>query len=202
MAASMAGLNPAIRAAMTSWEAAAPELPCPCATTELRANGSMDHIVIDGITKSFGEFKALDNVSITVAKGAIHAILGENGAGKTTLMNILYGLYRPDEGQILLDGKALRMTSPRDAIAQGIGMIHQHFMLVNSLTVTENIVLGLDRGLEQIDFKTHEKRIRELSQRIGFDIDPQAEVWTSAHGHAPARRDPEGALPQGRSSHP
>jgi simple sugar transport system ATP-binding protein len=142
----------------------------------------MDHIVIDGITKSFGEFKALDKVSITVAKGAIHAILGENGAGKTTLMNILYGLYRPDEGQISLDGKILRLTAPRDAIAQGIGMIHQHFMLVNSLTVTENIVLGLDRGLQQIDFKTHEKRIRSLSQSIGFDIDPQAEVWTLPMG--------------------
>jgi simple sugar transport system ATP-binding protein len=142
----------------------------------------MDHIVIDGITKSFGEFKALDKVSITVARGAIHAILGENGAGKTTLMNILYGLYRPDEGQILLDGKVLRLTAPRDAIVQGIGMIHQHFMLVNSLTVTENIVLGLDRGLEQIDFKTHEKRIRSLSQSIGFEIDPQAEVWTLPMG--------------------
>lgn len=142
----------------------------------------MDHIVIDGITKSFGEFRALDKVTITVAKGAIHAVLGENGAGKTTLMNILYGLYRPDEGQILIDGKALRLTSPRDAIARGIGMIHQHFMLVNSLTVTENIVLGLDRGLEQIDFRAHEKRIRGLSQSIGFDIDPQAEVWTLPMG--------------------
>jgi ABC-type uncharacterized transport system ATPase subunit len=142
----------------------------------------MDHIVIDGITKSFGEFKALDQVSITIAKGAIHAILGENGAGKTTLMNILYGLYRPDEGRILLDGSVLRLTSPRDAIAHGIGMIHQHFMLVNSLTVTENIVLGLDRGLGSVDFKTHEKRIAELSRKIGFDIDPTAQVWTLPMG--------------------
>ena len=137
----------------------------------------MDHIVIEGISKSFGEFKALDNVSIKIAKGAIHAILGENGAGKTTLMNILYGLYLPDEGRISLDGAPLRLTSPRDAIAHGIGMIHQHFMLVNSLTVTENIVLGLERGLAAIDFKTHEKRIRELSHSIGFDIDPTAQVW-------------------------
>ncbi|MGE0240639.1 MAG: ABC transporter ATP-binding protein [Parvibaculaceae bacterium] len=142
----------------------------------------MDHIVIDGITKSFGAFKALDTVSITIAKGAIHAILGENGAGKTTLMNILYGLYRPDEGHILLNDSPLTMTSPRDAIARGIGMIHQHFMLVNSLTVTENIVLGLDRGLEQVDFKTHERRIRELSHGIGFDIDPGAEIWTLPMG--------------------
>lgn len=142
----------------------------------------MDHIVIDGITKSFGEFRALDKVSITIARGAIHAILGENGAGKTTLMNILYGLYRPDGGQILLDGKPLRMTSPGDAIAEGIGMIHQHFMLVNSLTVTENIVLGLERGLGKVDFKAHETRIRELSRKIGFDIDPTAEVWTLPMG--------------------
>jgi len=78
----------------------------------------MDHIVIDGISKSFGEFKALDNIDIKIAKGAIHAILGENGAGKTTLMNILYGLYQPDEGRILLDGKELRLASPADAIAQ------------------------------------------------------------------------------------
>jgi ABC-type uncharacterized transport system ATPase subunit len=142
----------------------------------------MDHIVIDGITKSFGEFKALDQVSITIAKGAIHAILGENGAGKTTLMNILYGLYRPDEGRILLDGSVLKLTSPRDAIAHGIGMIHQHFMLVNSLSVTENIVLGLERGLDMIDFKAHETRIGGLSRKIGFDIDPSAPVWTLPMG--------------------
>lgn len=142
----------------------------------------MDHIVIDGITKSFGAFKALDNVSIKIAKGAIHAILGENGAGKTTLMNILYGLYKPDDGQILLNGAPLKMTSPRDAIAHGIGMIHQHFMLVNSLTVTENIVLGLDRGLETVDFKAHETRIRELSRSIDFDIDPSAQIWTLPMG--------------------
>lgn len=142
----------------------------------------MDHIVIDGISKSFGEFKALDTIDIKIAKGAIHAILGENGAGKTTLMNILYGLYRPDEGRILLDGKDLRMTSPADAIAEGIGMIHQHFMLVNSLTVTENIVLGLRHGLNTVDYKTHENHIRELSHRIGFDIDPAAEVWTLPMG--------------------
>lgn len=142
----------------------------------------MGHLVIDGITKSFGEFKALDNVGITISKGAIHAILGENGAGKTTLMNILYGLYRPDEGRVLLKGVPLVLTSPRDAIACGIGMIHQHFMLVNSLTVTENIVLGLRGGLDTIDFKAHEKRIHELSKSIGFEIDPAAEVWTLPMG--------------------
>ena len=93
-------------------------------------------------------------------------------------MNILYGLYKPDEGQILLNGQPLRMNSPADAISHGIGMIHQHFMLVNSLTVTENVVLGLEGGLRGVDFAAHEKRIRELAQSVGFDIDPTAEVWT------------------------
>ena len=90
----------------------------------------MDHIVIDGISKSFGEFKALDNIDIKIAKGAIHAILGENGAGKTTLMNILYGLYQPDEGRILLDGKELRLASPADAIAHGIGMSERRIAML------------------------------------------------------------------------
>ncbi|CAN5183807.1 ABC transporter ATP-binding protein [soil metagenome] len=142
----------------------------------------MGYLVIEGITKSFGEFKALDNVGMSIGKGAIHAILGENGAGKTTLMNILYGLYRPDEGLVLLNGVPLDLTSPRDAIAHGIGMIHQHFMLVSSLTVTENIVLGLKGGLDTIDFKAHERRIRELSKKIDFEIDPAAEVWTLPMG--------------------
>jgi simple sugar transport system ATP-binding protein len=97
-------------------------------------------------------------------------------------MNVLYGLYVPDEGRIFLDGAPLRMTSPRDAIAHGIGMIHQHFMLVNSLTVTENIVLGLDRGIDTIDFKSHERRIRELSDGIGFDVDPTAQIWSLPMG--------------------
>ncbi|ODT32377.1 MAG: ATPase [Kaistia sp. SCN 65-12] len=142
----------------------------------------MAYIHIDGISKSFSGFKALDDVSIEIAKGAIHAILGENGAGKTTLMNILYGLYRPDEGQITLDGKPLRMTSPRDAIAGGIGMIHQHFMLVDTLSVTENIVLGLSGGIRPANLKTHEARIRALSGKVNFDIDPAAPIWSLPMG--------------------
>ena len=142
----------------------------------------MDHIVIEGITKSFGAFQALDDVSLNVKRGDIHAILGENGAGKTTLMNILYGLYQPDRGRILLNGRPVTLASPKHAIAHGIGMIHQHFMLVNSLTVTENIVLGLERGLKAVDFAAHETRIREMSRGFGFDIDPAAEVWTLPMG--------------------
>jgi len=142
----------------------------------------MDHIVIEGITKSFGAFRALDDVSLNVKRGDIHAILGENGAGKTTLMNILYGLYQPDRGQMFLDGEPLIFSSPKDAIARGIGMIHQHFMLVNSLTVTENIVLGLGQGLKAVDIGTHEGRILEMSRGFGFDVDPAAEVWTLPMG--------------------
>jgi ABC-type uncharacterized transport system ATPase subunit len=143
---------------------------------------SMNHIVIEGITKSFGAFRALDDVSLSVRRGDIHAILGENGAGKTTLMNILYGLYQPDRGRIILDGKALTLSSPKHAIERGIGMIHQHFMLVNSLTVTENIVLGLGQGLKAVDIAAHEARILEISRGFGFDVDPAAEVWTLPMG--------------------
>jgi general nucleoside transport system ATP-binding protein len=142
----------------------------------------MDHIVIEGITKSFGAFRALDDVSLNVKRGDIHAILGENGAGKTTLMNILYGLYQPDRGRIILDGRPVTLASPKHAIELGIGMIHQNFMLVNSLTVVENIVLGLERGFKAVDIAAHGTRILEMSRGFGFDIDPAAEVWTLPMG--------------------
>jgi general nucleoside transport system ATP-binding protein len=142
----------------------------------------MDHIVIDSVTKAFDGFVALDSVSLRVRKGAIHAILGENGAGKTTLMNILYGLYQPDGGQVLLAGEPLRLHSPKDAITHGIGMIHQHFMLVNSLTVTENIVLGLENGPRRLDIRAHERKIGEMSRAFGFDVDPAAPIWTLPMG--------------------
>src|SRR5918999_1910248 len=111
-----------------------------CSAFPLHRTGdvSMSYLVIDGISKSFGAFQALSEVALRVGRGEIHAILGENGAGKTTLMNILYGLYQPDEGTIHIDGRPVAIHSPKDAIALGIGMIHQHFMLVSSLTVAEN----------------------------------------------------------------
>lgn len=142
----------------------------------------MPYITIDRVTKSFGTFKALDLVSIGIQKGAIHAILGENGAGKSTLMNILYGLYQPDEGEIRINDTPLNLNSPRDAIASGIGMIHQHFMLVESLTVMENVIMGLVRGVRTIDIAFHEKRIREMSASFGFDLDPTAPIWTLPMG--------------------
>jgi len=103
------------------------------------------------ITKRFPGVIANDGISFDLRKGEIHALLGENGAGKSTLMNILYGLYQPDEGEILLDGQPVKITSPRVAIQNGIGMVHQHFMLVPTLTVAENIVLGMEVGMTMDD---------------------------------------------------
>src|ERR1700685_4114792 len=99
---------------------------------------------LKGVTKRFGSLVANDRIDLTVAPGQVHALLGENGAGKTTLMNVLYGLLEPDEGEILLDGKPARFGSPRDAIKAGIGMVHQHFMLVPVFTVAENVTLGIE----------------------------------------------------------
>jgi len=131
-----------------------------------------------GITKRYPGVLANDNISLDVKPGEIHALLGENGAGKTTLMNILYGLARPDDGAILLDGEEVRIAGPSDAIARGISMVHQHFMLVPVLTVAENILLGDETMANPIflDRKEANERIRLLGQRFGFDIDPAEKV--------------------------
>jgi general nucleoside transport system ATP-binding protein len=129
-----------------------------------------------GISKRFGELQALDKVDLVVNEGEIHALVGENGAGKTTLMNILYGLYHPDAGTILMHGKEARIAGPRDAIALGIGMIHQHFMLVPPLTVAENVVLGDERGGPVLDDRTIETRVRELEERFKIIVEPAARI--------------------------
>ena len=131
-----------------------------------------------GITKRYPGVVANDQISFDVKPGEIHALLGENGAGKTTLMNVLYGLARPDEGAILLDGQEVRITGPSDAIARGISMVHQHFMLVPVLTVAENILLGDEAMANAIflDRAEANRKIRELGQRFGFDIDPEEQV--------------------------
>jgi simple sugar transport system ATP-binding protein len=134
---------------------------------------------LDGITKRFPGVVANDDVDLSVERGTVHALLGENGAGKTTLMNILYGLYQPTEGTINIDGTARDFDSPRDAIDAGVGMIHQHFMLVDPMTVAENIVLGNEPrkwlGLA-VDSAQARSEVRELSDRYGFDVDPDAKI--------------------------
>jgi len=138
-----------------------------------------------GITKRFPGVLANDHVNFTLQKGEIHALLGENGAGKSTLMNILYGLYQPDEGEIEINGQPTRVQSPHDAIAKGIGMVHQHFMLVPPLTVTENIMLGKESvfgstkslgPLSVLDRRSVAARIRAISQQYGLAVDPDAYV--------------------------
>jgi simple sugar transport system ATP-binding protein len=131
-----------------------------------------------GITKRFPTVVANDDVSLTVESGEIVALLGENGAGKTTLMNILFGLYSPDEGEVIIDGDPLELSSPRASIAAGIGMVHQHFMLVPVFTVAENVILCVEpvRGLDWIDRRAAHDLVGEVSDRYGLSVDPEALV--------------------------
>ncbi|WP_276671455.1 ABC transporter ATP-binding protein [Schaalia cardiffensis] len=131
-----------------------------------------------GITKRFGPLVANDHIDLNIEEGRIHALLGENGAGKSTLMNVLYGLHQPDEGEILIDGKPVVFKGPGDAVAAGIGMVHQHFMLIPVFTVAESIALGDEptgkAGL--IDVAKARQIVREVSARFGFDLDPDAKI--------------------------
>ena len=129
------------------------------------------------IVKKFGNFTANDHVNLTVHKGEVHAILGENGAGKSTLMNVLYGLYRPTSGTIAINGSEVVLTSPKHAIELGIGMVHQHFMLIQPFTVTENIVLGVEpkKGIV-LDKAEARKRVVELSEKYGMKVGPDAKI--------------------------
>ena len=132
---------------------------------------------LKNISKSFGAVKANDNVNIVVKPGTIHAIVGENGAGKSTAMRIAYGFYTPDSGEILVDGQVHSIKSPHDAIALGIGMVHQHFMLVEPMTVAENIVLGSEPGTAlALDLKTAADQIRKLSEEFKLAVNPNAIV--------------------------
>jgi len=135
-----------------------------------------------GIVKHFPGVLANDHVDFELRKGEIHALLGENGAGKSTLMNILAGLYHPDGGSITVNGKPVSFSSPRQAIQAGIGMIHQHFMLVPSQTVSENILLGLDEPRFFMQLPKYEQEIAELSERFGLKVDPRAHVWQLSVG--------------------
>ena len=137
-----------------------------------------------GITKRYPGVVANDGISLEIRPGEIHALLGENGAGKTTLMNVLYGLATPDEGEILLDGEPIRIAGPSDAIARGINMVHQHFMLVPVLSVADNILLGEETMANRVflDRKEAHRRILELGRSFGFEIDPEAKVSTLSVG--------------------
>ncbi|MBX3080605.1 MAG: ABC transporter ATP-binding protein [Anaerolineae bacterium] len=144
-------------------------------------NPQIAAVEMRGITKQFGTLRANHDVDLTLKVGQIHALLGENGAGKSTLSKVLYGLYQPDTGTISVYGKPVRLTSPADAINAGIGMVTQHFSLVPSFTVTENIVLGLENGLT-LDREAAAKRIKAISQQYSLKIDPHATVRHLAVG--------------------
>ncbi len=133
---------------------------------------------MEGICKVFGNFVANDHIDLIVKKGEIHAILGENGAGKSTLMNILYGLYQPTNGSITINGQTVVIDSPNKAIELGIGMVHQHFMLIQPFTVTENIVLGTEplKSLRRVDYKTARQKVLDISQKYGLQVDPDAKI--------------------------
>ena len=131
-----------------------------------------------GITKMFGSFCALDDINVDIKKGTIHALLGENGAGKSTLMNVLYGLYKADNGEIYLNGKKINIKNPNIAIENGIGMVHQHFMLVDNFTVTENIVLGseITNKFGVTDMKKAHKEILNIIKKYGLEVDPDSKI--------------------------
>ena len=131
-----------------------------------------------GITKRFGALVANDHIDLTVEPGEIHCLLGENGAGKSTLMNVLYGLYQADEGEILLDDEVQNFSGPGDAMKAGIGMVHQHFMLIPVFSVAENVMLGHEETTfgGRLNLPAARKRVREISSRFGFDVDPDAIV--------------------------
>jgi simple sugar transport system ATP-binding protein len=140
-------------------------------------------VKMSAITKRFLDVAANNNVNFDLYPGEICALLGENGAGKTTLMNILFGYYSCDEGEIFIKGKRADLASPKDAIARGVGMIHQHFALVHSQTVLENIVIGTDTGKGLfLDLKTARRKLLALEEQFGLQIDPEARIWTLSVG--------------------
>lgn len=150
--------------------------PFFCPGRNVSTTTAVPRIEMRGITKTFGPVVANDDISLSVRPQEIHALLGENGAGKTTLMNVLYGLYPADSGEILLDGRRVSIREPADAIANGIGMVHQHFKLVEPFTVAQNIILGseITGPLGILKEKEATAAVRELSGRYGLDVDPDA----------------------------
>lgn len=162
------------------------------AVTEPRQSGSPDHLTpqeahplvveMRGIVKRFPGVLANDHVDFELRQGEIHALLGENGAGKSTLMNVLAGMYKNEAGTILINGKSSSFNSPRDAIQAGIGMVHQHFMLVPSQTVTENVLLGLKKPRFFLRLKEYDQVVADLGERFGMQVDPGAKIWQLSVG--------------------
>ncbi len=154
-------------------------------------------VELRGIVKRFPGVVANDDVDFRLNRGEVHALLGENGAGKSTLMNILDGLYQPDAGEILIDGVPVAFRSPRDAIAAGLGMVHQHFTLVESMTVTENILIGLDKPRLRLDLKRKEAGDRRAGRGQRPACPAGRQDLAAVGGRAPAGGDPQGPLPRG-----
>ncbi len=146
-----------------------------------RASNGEPLVRMEGIVKRFPGVLANDHVDFELLPGEIHALLGENGAGKTTLMNILYGIYQPDEGQIFVKGRRVRIRSPRDAIRLGIGMVHQHFLLVDKHTVAENLAMGYAKSFLN-PLREVKARIRDFTERYGIQVDPDAYIWQLSVG--------------------
>ena len=135
---------------------------------------SENAVLMTNITKQFPLVLANDNVSFEVCWGEVHALVGENGAGKSTLMKVLYGMQRPDTGEIKIDGSSVNLSNPNDAIKLGIGMVHQHFMLVETMTVTENIILGLEPGSSfNMDANTARLKVDALIKQFQFELSPE-----------------------------
>lgn len=144
----------------------------------IKQTGQPDYVVeMRGIVKRFPGVIANDQVDFTLERGEIHALLGENGAGKSTLMNVLAGLYRPEAGTVIVNKQPVTLSSPRDAINAGIGMVHQHFMLVQSQTVTENILIGLNEPRFRMNLSEYNRIVTELGERFGLKVDPSAKIW-------------------------
>ena len=139
-------------------------------------------IHLSGITKRFAGVVANDAVDFEAGFGEVHALIGENGAGKSTLMNILAGMYQPDTGTVAIDGTPVKLKSPRDAIALGIGMVYQQFMLVETFTVTENVMLGREGLPTWLDTSAIERELERLGARHGLEIDPRARIWQLSVG--------------------
>ena len=158
-------------------------------------DGATPAIELIGIDKSFGTVRANRDIHLSVGKGSIHGIVGENGAGKSTLMSILYGFYHADRGEIRIDGKPVRLNDSKAAIAAGIGMVHQHFMLVDNFTVLENVILGAEGGATLASGMARARvELKRLADNYDLKVDVDAEIGEPAGGCAAAGGNPQGAV--------